>query len=235
MWPMLLPLIGSLIPPLINSWTTNTTNQQNQQFTEQTNLQNQAFQREMNLENQRWDASKIQRLVEDARKAGIHPLAALGSSASGAMAQSVAPTFQAPQHASPPPMGDAVADAFGQLAGILTLRKQKLEGDLMAEQVKAARSRTAIAAARAATIGGPGSASGEFVIEPQRTSHIRPPFMIPHIPSGGTSDSQSVEDRYGDVVENVYGIGNLLWDLGNMVPWSETFKPGQRNYSRWRQ
>lgn len=171
------------------------------------------------------DNSKIQRLVYDATAAGINPLAALGSPISTPSAMQVTPSFSSPRVEGSTATGDAVGDAFHSIGGVFGLRRQQLENELLEAQIEGtraqvaeARSRSVIRAARAVSTGGPGQTLDEFVIDPQRTTHVRGPGDWFRIPSRGGSDAQSWEDRYGDVIENAAGIGNLIWDIGAMLP-----------------
>lgn len=93
--------------------------------------------------------NKIQWTVEDAKKAGVSPLAALGSPSSGAWAT---PAGQSN-------FGSAVADAGKSLAPILNkeaVRKAKLENDYLMAQIEGTKAQTAATrtAATRMTLGG---------------------------------------------------------------------------------
>lgn len=212
MWPSIIGAVGSLFGGLLNSSSNSAMNAANIGFQRETNQQNQQFIREMNKNAFDIDSTKVRRLVEDAKAAGIHPLAALGSTVAGSSAMPVAPSFTSPVVAGSSAMGDSVGDAFAQLAAGLSLKRQGLENELLAAQVGEARSRSVIAKARAAAVGGPGSTLAEHIIDPQRTSHVRTPLGVV-MTNPNTSDAQTYEDRYGDIVENVAGVGNLISDL----------------------
>lgn len=101
------------------------------------------------IRNRNRQDSQIQRIVADARAAGIHPLAALGSPVSSSYGTPIA--------------GDSIGDAIGALGGGSLRAKQEklLDAQIRSERAKEealiaeATSRTRIAGARNTTRGGP--------------------------------------------------------------------------------
>lgn len=91
--------------------------------------------------------NQIKKIVQDARKAGIHPLAALGSPVSASYQGPVGSTFT----------GDAVGDGMAMQG----LTRDLLKAQITTEKARAealiaeARSRTGIAQNRASETGGP--------------------------------------------------------------------------------
>jgi len=160
--------------------------------------------------------NSIQWRVADAKAAGIHPLAALG-------AQTQAPLAQ-------PVMGDAVG------AGVAKAFENKegadLANDLLRSQIRntdaqtdatIAQSRSLIADARRA-----GQSLSTRQLDPQRE----------RLGFGGAgnarvdprlSDAQTIQDRYGDVAESVYGIlGALPGDMNHAFELRDTRKRQRR-------
>lgn len=154
------------------------------------------------------DDNKVQRLVADSRAAGIHPLAALGSSIAGTSAMTVPNTAA----------GDAVAAGASQFAANMPTSRSALEDDLLRANIRVANaqekqlladatSRTLVAASRAGAVGG---------AMPTSTDVILPtPFGVPGLPVANPGLAQDSQDHFGDIVENIYGIGNWLHSMGN--------------------
>nr|DAV46551.1 MAG TPA: minor capsid protein [Microviridae sp.] len=156
----------------------------------------------------------IQWRVADAQKAGVHPLYALG-----------APTF------SPSPVvtgaGDALSSmgqnvgralnagssrdtqlsAFDVQVQDLTLKKFGLENELLASQIARMNQETLSKPAIPA------------VTMPSGAGRLIP---------GQSSTAQVVQDQYGDVVENVYGMWRLLNDAAKNIvgPGKGVRRPG---------
>lgn len=150
--------------------------------------------------------NQIQWKVADAKKAGIHPLYALG-----APTMSYSPTSVGGAEAMPD-MGQDISRALGagmpkegQITAFdaavqdLTLKKFGLENELLASQI--ARNKA------------------ELFSKPSV-----PPVTLPgglgRLIPGQSSTAQVVQDQYGDIVENVYGVGRLLNDA-----WVNTLGP----------
>lgn len=81
--------------------------------------------------------TQLERMVADAQRAGLSPLAALGSSAAGQYAQPVPGQGGAGGHAA-----DAVRRAFGNKMERLQLERAQKENDLLDAQIAAMNSET---------------------------------------------------------------------------------------------
>lgn len=166
------------------------------------------------------DDNKIRRLVDDAKSAGVHPLAALGSSVAGSFASPVSPTFT-PNTA----MGDAVGNAAANFANMIpdkgAQQTTSLQNDLLRAQINKtkaesaeilanATSRSLISKVRAAAIGGPGSTlTSKSVSDPERVRFVTPGGTFT---SSASTPAQTWEDQYGDLVGGLVGAGNFLSD-----------------------
>lgn len=155
---------------------------------------------------QKFNETRIQTLVKDAKAAGIHPLAALGSPVAGG--------FAAPVPSGQSVSGSGYADGIRELgAGVdewqrrmlaETSEKAGLENELLRSEIslRNAQSRTLIERAK-------------------NDAAVRAGITVPNV-SGGSqtiksssafSDAEEVERRYGDIVQMLYGLGVLGRDL----------------------
>lgn len=159
---------------------------------------------------QKREDTSIQRRVEDAKKAGIHPLAALGANVSPVTAM--------------PSVGSAFGEGIKEAAPLLS-EKASLENDLLRAQIRqtdaatsvaAATSRSMIADATAKTRGlgddGPDLANP---LKPQRERSRVAIGPGVDLRTAGSADAQTAEDRYGNVIEEIWGIKNFLQDYWN--------------------
>lgn len=162
--------------------------------------------------------NKLQRLVVDAGKAGISPLAALGSSA----ASYQAPTIQMPD------LGSAVGEGIGTIADALSPETRAREaraaelGDL---ELRRARAETAYAestatqstfnarAAMAAPLSNSRRSFGLGGLNPIQQIQVGGKI----IPTANASNAEDVETRYGDLIQSVYGTGLLAYDGVNLA------------------
>lgn len=161
--------------------------------------------------------NQIQWKVADAKKAGIHPLYALGAPTMSYSPVSVGGGLEMPD------MGQDISRAMnagmpkeGQLSSFdaavqdLQLKKFGLENELLAAQIR--RLNTEVLSKPALPITLPGGSKFD---------------------TGNQSSAQTVQDRYGDIVENIYGIGSLGYDaVLNMKQVGDAFRA--RNPSRYR-
>lgn len=135
--------------------------------------------------------------VADAKRAGIHPLYALGAPTMGYSPVSVGGGMEMPD------MGQDISRALnagmdkqGQLSAFdravqeQTLKKFGLENELLATQI--ARMKNEVFQKPSLPLTLP-SGAGKF-------------------PTGPQSTAQTVQDRYGDIVENAYGLWSLVDD-----------------------
>lgn len=156
--------------------------------------------------------------VEDAQRAGIHPLAALGATGAayspvGLGDNDTAATFSA--------AGQDFSRAIdatrtqGERNGVLgvkmaelSLERASLENDLLRAQI--------LDITRPRVPAFP-SAAGGFNVPGQPGSGIK---VAGHTvkPDPGWSDAQDVEDRYGDIIQMLYGAGVLGADAWHNAP-----------------
>lgn len=157
--------------------------------------------------------NQLQRLVADAKKSGISPLAALGSNVAGQYGSPVG----AVDYGS---AGAALGNAAGAIAGrkqskaatALATENASLQNDLLRAQIEAiktdtirsARSRSI--AATEANVNAPAAMDALKVAGHPITQHT------------GWSNTQDMEDRYGELVSLPYGVGVLAADLYRTTP-----------------
>lgn len=204
--------------------------------------------------------SGIQWKVKDAEKAGVHPLYALGANTVSYQPQSVGgPDFSFLADAgqnigraidstrSNPAKADALA---------LTASQIQLEGLQLDNDIKRAQLASAYALARqqsnpglpsvlttADIMGMPGQGDGPQVDRlqpPQLTTSIREAGIRKGV-NPNWSDAQTIQDRYGEFLENFYGIGNMFADKHyqrqqhfdkNMRPYFKLESDGRYRYRR---
>lgn len=176
---------------------------------------------EQNIAQQREFAqSGVQWRVEDARKAGVSPLVALGMSPVSFSPSSVGDTSMSSAFSA---MGQDIGRAVNATAGpqarmdkqvqALTLTKMGLENELLASQIR-----------RLNQVGPPmPDGSTRHVIPGQGDApilEVRPATRMPATvgPTGRVGmtgpgmDAEAAEQRYGDIVQEVYGIANWIAD-----------------------
>lgn len=155
--------------------------------------------------------------VEDAKRAGVHPLFALG-----AQTHSFAPVTTGAVQSSMSNMGQDLSRAVaagttsqGRMDAqvkALTLTRMGLENDLLASQIAAAKTALPPALPGSPTVlPGQGDTPVLEVNPPQRTPHLVNP-RGEKIPTYNLPDAQTYEDRYGEVGSGVYGVRNWLYD-----------------------
>lgn len=212
---------------------------------------------EQNLNFQR-DAARngIKWKVEDAREAGIAPLAALGAQTFNPTPVSLNSTWDSSVGTGIAKAGADISssltktrtpqqkmDAFTKTTQDLQLTRMGLENELLASQIRKnmptgisppgpnANPRTLVDGQTATSIT---SANGTPVgVDPLKqqldtmpASQMARPVGVPLRTNKYTSDAQDMEDRYGDIVEEITGIGNLGADaLYTMYKWIEQNKP----------
>lgn len=148
--------------------------------------------------------------VEDAQRAGIHPLAALGSSGaqyspvglgdndSAAIGSSVGQDLSGAINATR--TAPERATAIGQKMEALGLERAGLENELLRAQI--------LDITRPRVPPFP-MADGGYNMPGQPASGVTKVAGVPVKHNPGWSDAQDVEDRYGDLVQMVYGAGVL--------------------------
>lgn len=140
----------------------------------------------------------VQWKVEDAKKAGVHPLFALGANT----------TSFSPVPVTGSATGDAIARGGAAIAKSMSESKmKKLQTDLVEAQIQESRSRSIAALAQAKAT----NAEADFVTKQAiESAHRRDTQLkindIPITKDTSWSDTQDMEDRYGDVAGALYGI-----------------------------
>lgn len=231
MLPILGSIIGagaSLIGGMMNNSAQERANQQNIEANERAGERNLAAQKEFAQHGLRWK-------VEDAKAAGVHPLYAVG-----AQGASFSPSFTA-GHVQPlTGAGDAIAQggqeigravsstlsqperAYNTAIQSLALERGALENELLRSQIQRTRVGTS-------AIGTPltGVVPGQSLMFHGNSWDTNPE----------TTNAQVVQDRYGDLVENLYGLGVVGSDvLFNAPTKSGASTPGRSltdEYNNW--
>jgi hypothetical protein len=159
--------------------------------TSRQNAQNVAYQREFAQKGVQWK-------VEDAKRAGLHPLYALGANT----------TSFSPIPVTGSATGDAIARGASNIAKNMSQSKmKKLQTDLVEAQIQESRSRSIAALAQAKAT----NAEADFVTKQAiESAHRRDTQLkvndIPITKDTAWSDTQDMEDRYGDVAGAIYGL-----------------------------
>lgn len=159
--------------------------------TSRQNAQNVAYQKEFAQKGVQWK-------VEDAKKAGLHPLFALGANT----------TSFAPNPVTGSATGDAIARGASNIVKSMSQKKMnQLQTDLVEAQIQESRSRSIAALAQAKAT----NAEADFVTKQAiESAHRRDTQLkvndIPITKDDSWSDTQDMEDRYGDVAGALYGL-----------------------------
>lgn len=166
---------------------------------------------DQNEKNRQMNATKIRTTVKDARAAGIHPLAALGSPVAGSWATPV----------GQPGHGDAVADGAARIGAAIDKggTNALTEASIATERAKArnldADTASKLAAARATTLAASARLGGQSL----DVAHLgRPDRPVPVTAFGKTlvrdpkkfSSAQTATDEFGEIADWVVGGPALL-------------------------
>lgn len=161
--------------------------------------------------NEKMAKSGIQMRVKDAQAAGISPLAALGANIQPVAGQ--------------PLMGDAALAGLKSIGNQLApTEEQRLQNEETRARIRATEAQTMETVARSRTIAmgarqPPGAVTGTSS-RPGRGGGV--PGSPPQNPELGlgvfgrlgadpsVADAQAVQDRYGDIAENLHGLGVAL-------------------------
>lgn len=159
--------------------------------------------------------TRVQWLVEDARKAGIHPLAALGMSYQGSMASPIgAPSPTTPNTESylqGNSLGAGVAGMAPYLADMfpnpLELEQQQLQNEALRADINYRKAGTAAILSEA---------TSRTMIDKAREDYRGYDLYY-----GGAniktdprfSDQEAAETRYGEIVGEVYGLSAFAADM----------------------
>lgn len=151
----------------------------------------------------------VQWKVADAKKAGIHPLAALGAN------------INMPSPVPVTGMGDAVAAGGAALGSAVKTASQSevelLQKELLKSQIRQMDSVTSLNVARSRSV-----ASSQRLQAVQEglplTTKLKPTSTGLRIngkdmPDAGNSDAEEAEAKYGDVIQEIYGAANFVSDL----------------------
>lgn len=161
--------------------------------------------------------NRLKQEVIGARRAGLHPLAALGIAPSG---QSVSVPHAMPGQSQ---SGSAISDAIGSVARRFQdaqLEKANLENDLIREQIRASKVATTAQAANSGGAMGPDRLQvGDQVLYPD--------------PARG-SDLEIIGAHYGDEVADAVGIARYLtdWNRDRFQPSVKTLQKEFKNRSQ---
>lgn len=166
-------------------------------------------------QTQRREDTAIQRRMQDATRSGVHPVYALNASGASSSAPAPSTLFGDAVVRSGQAIGNAVSrslDTDGRAAKTLLLEKAGLENELLRTQIT--RAKTELVNSNAPSAGIPG----------QRSTMLpdRPPGALPHKLEDPTftpnlhvglpyktnpffSDAQTIQNRYGELAESIYG------------------------------
>lgn len=145
---------------------------------------------------------QVQRRVEDAKAAGIHPLAALGMPSTGSFASAIGGSS----------MGDAIADGAAQIGGAIDgARSSAKAGPLEAAQLRVLQSEAARNEAEAQSLL---AATSRSAIAGARRDATN--LSIGGVPwDFGPGDPQAaLENEVGEIAD-LYGLGRSLTGLAN--------------------
>lgn len=204
-------LAGKLVDRLISTQD----RRQQQHDNNQQLAANQALQREFAQNGIRWK-------VEDAQRAGVHPLYALGASTHSFTPQAIgAPDTPATTFSD---MGQDISramnatrtggekvDAYTQAMQKLTLEKGSLENDVLRQKLRS------LVAAQQPNMPGTVPEADKFEDRPKLKAGAdwgtHPQWV----------NAEDIEKRYGDVVQEIYGIGTLGADTWhNWENWAKS-------------
>lgn len=190
----------------------------------------------------------IQRRVADARRAGVHPVAALGagglggsSAASSAFAgEGIARGGQA--------IGNALSkslDTDGQALKALVLEKAGLENELLRTQITRSKVEAASTPAPLGPLSRygipgqsqtvelphvPGTSIAHKVSAPGWTPNLH--VGVPYRTNPHFTDAQTIQDRYGELVESAYGAITVPADALYNLPYNDVsyWKTNKRSF-----
>jgi len=216
---MVLPLIGGLI----SAASSFLGGQSAQRSQEKMAAENIALQKQFAQEGIRWK-------VADAKAAGIHPLYALGANTTSFSPVSIGSPGGAGIAAAGQDIGRAVNamrtpdekhEAYENALRALQLRRGELENTLLASRIRVLNQPGT----------GPGL-PGEKLQDPQRTRTIRTPEGLV-VSQPDMSDAQAFEDRYGDIVQEIYGLRSWWREIGSQYNWDAHTRRNMNRLRDW--
>lgn len=207
---------------------------------------NKAADKQAKLQTQ-FAKNAIQWKVEDAKKAGVHPLAALGATTSSYAPVTVGGGDFTQAGQSLGRALDAHMDVTERTVAKLAVEKAGLENDYLRAQIASVRGRLNQTSQPAPP--GPGTryvldGQGETALPalwskiepPQSTTHVNTPFGRV-LARPGVSDAQTYEDRWGEGADWIGGAANFAADAlhtGNVAierRWPGFYSWFRRNYN----
>lgn len=189
----------------------------------------------------------ISRRVADARRAGVHPVAALGAGGLGSSGASSAFTGEGIARGGQA-IGNALSkslDTDSQALKALVLEKAGLENELLRTQIT--RSKVEAASTPAplgplSTYGIPGQSQTVELPHVPGTSiahKVNAPSWTPNLHVGVPyrtnphfSDAQAIQDRYGELAESLYGGITVPADFLYNLPYNDVsyWKTNKRSF-----
>lgn len=158
-------------------------------------------------------------LVKEAKSAGIHPLAALQSPMSA-------------QYMTPVPRSESTGNAVGgglqRVAQMLANRKSEAELEALRASTDASRADAELSRARSRSVIAAASNGGRA---PASYGQMLKFAGKEWEKASDTTDTQDVEDRYGDLVGAVYGTGVAVRDAIRNTP---RIRYNSRDYKPYR-
>lgn len=191
---------------------------------------------------ERMDNTKIQRLQADAKAAGVHPIAAMGGSLTSPTPVNVGGTDSPDFSGMGQNIGRAIDaqqssqqknDQFTKASQALTLQNMDLKNDVI---------RTQLANSAAATVNAAGNpptfASSEGPGDKLRDEEL-PMGVLGNVQqSRKWSPQEKVENEYGDIVGEVYGLAKWIRDVNRHTKpdgsHPVTARYWREKYNQWR-
>lgn len=221
------------------------------------NRADQAAERQAQLQRE-FAQTGIQWRVEDAKKAGISPYYALGAQTAsyspvsvgdGGIGKGLSDASQDLSRAAAAGLPQGERDKINEAGAKLTLENQQLQNDLLRVQIAKQRAQLAPAvptlkkngtlidgqpATALTTVGGAPVKADDIKQQADtipETARLRP-FGIKLYTNPWLSDAQNLENRYGDMAEEVGGLANLAGDVGYtaMKYWWPSFYEAYKSY-----
>jgi len=200
-WGMAIPAIAQIGSQLLSNRSMSKATDRQNASNMAINQQNIQWARELNNMSREDDATKVRRLVADAKGAGIHPLAALGANLSSG------PSYQMP-HLQPNQYNPKTYN-FGEAAVTLMQQLQAVQdsrarNDALKSEAELNRARKDVILQQAARSVVSRNEQKRNAV--QDIGFVDPPQKVLTGPKGGkfrtspSTPAQEVSDEYGDLV-----------------------------------